>query len=165
MFAKFVNVKQILMKNLLLLISALFLGCFVVFAQDNPNAAEMAFEFETYDFGEINEGDDASVDFVFKNTGMEKLIITDVKASCGCTTPFWSKEPVLPGEQGRITASYNTNGRPGGFNKAITINSNAKEESKRIFIKGTVIGKAQEDISKSGVPERTPSIVNDLSDN
>ncbi|GIV34412.1 MAG: hypothetical protein KatS3mg031_1947 [Chitinophagales bacterium] len=153
------------MKRFYVLPLMMVIGICGLFAQDNPNAPVMTFEFETYDFGEIKEGDEATVDFVFTNTGMEKLIITDVRASCGCTTPYWSKEPVLPGEKGKITASYNTNGRPGPFNKAITINSNAKEESKRIFIKGTVIGKNQQEISKSGAPERTPSIVNDLSDN
>lgn len=157
------------MKSLLLLTTALFTGSFLAVAQvapANPNAATLNFEFETYDFGDINEGDDASVDFVFTNSGADKLIITDVKASCGCTTPFWSKEPVLPGEKGQITAKYNTQGRPGTFNKAITITSNANEETKRIFIKGNVIGKAAkaDEISKNGVPERVPSIVNDVNE-
>lgn len=158
------------MKTFVLLASALFLGNFILSAQvapvADPNTPTLNFEFETYDFGDVNEGDDASVDFVFTNNGKEKLIITDVKASCGCTTPFWSKEPVMPGEKGQITAKYNTQGRPGTFNKAITITSNANEETKRIFIKGNVIGKAanSDEISKNGVPERVPSIVNDVND-
>ena len=150
------------MKNSLMLAAILFLGGFALKAQDSPG---LSFEFEEFDFGTLNEGDDASVDFVFKNTGSEKLILTDVRASCGCTTPFWSKEPVMPGETGRITAKYATQGRPGNFNKAITVTSNAGEETKRLFIKGNVIGKQTEekpDISrKSGVPERAPSIVNE----
>lgn len=151
------------MKNLLLLATVLFAGSFIAHAQTAPT---MNFEFETYDFGDIQEGDDATVDFVFTNSGADKLIITDVKASCGCTTPSWSKEPVMPGEKGQITAKYNTQGRPGTFNKAITITSNATEETKRIFIKGNVIGKAAngEEISKNGVPERVPSIVNDVNE-
>lgn len=158
------------MKTFVLLASALFFGNFILSAQvapvADPNTPTLNFEFETYDFGDVNEGDDASVDFVFTNNGKEKLIITDVKASCGCTTPFWSKEPVMPGEKGQITAKYNTQGRPGTFNKAITITSNANEETKRIFIKGNVIGKAAnaDEISKNGVPERVPSIVNDVND-
>lgn len=145
----------------------LFWGSFAAKAQDaapasNEPSPNISFEFETYDFGDINEGDDASVDFVFKNTGTEKLILTDVKASCGCTTPFWSKEPVMPGETGKITAKYNTQGRPGNFNKAITITSNAGADGKRIFIKGNVIGKDAEMSKKNGVPERVPSIVNDV---
>jgi len=156
----------------MLTFAMLLLGSFILKAQDapqaTPNAPDMVFEFEEYDFGDIQEGDDATVDFVFKNTGTEKLILTDVKASCGCTTPFWSKEPVMPGETGKITAKYNTQGRPGNFNKAITITANTTEGTKRIFIKGNVIGKAieqKEDISKkNGVPERVPSIVNDVNE-
>ncbi len=154
------------MKYSLLITAIMMFGGLVSNAQDVPAAAEpvptIAFEFETYDFGDINEGDDASVDFVFKNTGTEKLILTDVKASCGCTTPFWSKEPVMPGETGKITAKYNTQGRPGNFNKAITVTSNAGADGKRIFIKGNVIGKDAEMSKKNGVPERVPSIVNDV---
>ena len=162
------------MKNSMLFAAILFLGAFISQAQDiilqaNPNAPMMNFEFEEYDFGDLNEGDDASVDFVFTNTGAEKLILTDVKASCGCTTPFWSKEPVMPGEKGKITAKYNTQGRPGNFNKTITITANTTEATKRITIKGNVIGKIteeKEEISKkNGVPERVPSIVNDVNDN
>lgn len=160
------------MKNLLLVAATLFFGSYFATAQvapADPNAPGMEFEFETYDFGDIQEGSDASVDFVFTNPGKDKLIITDVKASCGCTTPFWSKEPVMPGEKGQITAKYNTQGRPGTFNKAITITSNGSEETKRIFIKGNVIGNAANGVDeiskKNGVPERVPSIVNDLNDN
>src|SRR6185503_1438445 len=107
------QIKTLAMKNSLIVTAILFLGSFAIKAQDvvpadNPNAAGMKFEFEEYDFGNVNEGDDASVDFVFTNDGKEKLILTDVKASCGCTTPFWSKEPVMPGEKGKITAKYNT---------------------------------------------------------
>ncbi|HXH18898.1 MAG TPA: DUF1573 domain-containing protein [Chitinophagales bacterium] len=160
------------MKNTITLASLLLAGSVLLHAQEtpqaNPTGPAIRFEFEEYNFGDINEGDDATVDFVFTNTGTEKLILTDVKASCGCTTPFWSKEPVMPGEKGKITAKYNTQGRPGNFSKAITITSNASEETMRIFIKGNVIAKQAEDkneISKrSGVPERVPSIVNDVNE-
>src|SRR5690554_921632 len=113
------------MKNLLLVLSlSLFTG--LLFAQSgaapaNPNAATIDFEFDTYDFGQLDAGDDASVEFTFTNNGKESLIITNVKASCGCTTPYWSKESVAPGEKGSIKAKYNTVGKSGGFNKPITI--------------------------------------------
>lgn len=157
------------MKNSAILFALLVVASFATIAQEvtpaeKPTGAGMKFEFEEYDFGNVNEGDDASVDFVFTNDGTEKLILTDVKASCGCTTPFWSKEPVMPGETGKITAKYNTQGRPGNFNKAITITSNVTGETKRIFIKGNVISKDAEMSKKNGVPERTPSIVNDVNE-
>ena len=148
------------MKNLLLFIIAALISSVALNAQTapNPNAAKMNFEFETFDFGDIEEGADAQVDFNFTNTGQEKLIITNVKASCGCTTPFWSKEPVQPGADSKITAKYNTVNKSGRFNKSITITSNSSTATKRIFIKGNVVPAPTND----GVPERTPSIVNQL---
>ena len=66
------------------------------------------------------------------------MVISNVQASCGCTTPKWTKEPIKPGESGAVTAIYNSKGRPGTFNKAITITSNAKTPQKVLFIKGNV---------------------------
>jgi len=125
---------------------------------EDADSPVMNFEFETHNFGEIQAGDEAEVDFTFVNTGKEKLYISNVKASCGCTTPFWSKEPVLPGEESKITARYNTKNKSGSFNKSITISSNASEATKRIFIKGNVIPAP----TNNGVPQRIPSIVNNL---
>lgn len=104
----------------------------------NPNAADFKFEREVHDFGNIKEGVQAEYTFKFTNTGKEPLVITNVQASCGCTTPKWTKEPVKPGETGQVTAIYNSKGRPGNFNKAITITSNAKTAQKVLFIKGNV---------------------------
>lgn len=107
-------------------------------APANPNAADFKFEREVHDFGNIKEGVQAEYVFKFTNTGKEPLVITNVQASCGCTTPKWTKEPVKPGESGQVTAIYNSKGRPGNFNKAITITSNAKTAQKVLFIKGNV---------------------------
>jgi hypothetical protein len=71
-----------------------------------------------YDFGTFRESEgNVSHDFTFTNTGKVPLIIQDVKASCGCTTPQWTKEPVLLGKTGIIRASYNPKSRLGSFNK------------------------------------------------
>lgn len=104
----------------------------------NPNAADFKFEKEVHDFGTIKEGVQAEYVFKFTNTGKEPLVITNVQASCGCTTPKWTKEPIKPGESGSVTAIYNSKGRPGNFNKAVTITSNAKTAQKVLFIKGNV---------------------------
>lgn len=107
--------------------------------------AVIEFEKKTHDFSKVPEGTMATYEFVFKNTGNEPLIISSVKASCGCTTPQWTKEPILPGKTGSITASYNSKGRPGVFNKSITVNSNASTPSSVIYIKGVVIPKESVD--------------------
>ena len=102
----------------------------------------MTFEKTEHDFGKINEADGrVSTEFVFKNEGMAPLVLSNVRASCGCTTPSWTKEPVEPGQNGSITVTYNPNGRPGRFQKTITITSNASEPTQKVFIKGEVIPK------------------------
>jgi hypothetical protein len=123
---------------------------------ENPNAAEFKFETEVHDFGAVKEGTQAEHTFKFTNIGKEPLVITNVSASCGCTTPKWTKEPVKPGESGNVTAIYNSKGRPGAFNKAITITSNAKTPSKVLFIKGTVNAEPNSQESAMPVNKETP---------
>ena len=103
--------------------------------------ANIEFQETTYDFGEITEGTVAEHEFTFTNNGDQPLVLTAVKASCGCTTPSWTKEPVLPGKSGHIKASYNSTNRPGGFHKSITITSNSASPSKVLYIKGTAVKK------------------------
>lgn len=105
----------------------------------NANTASadvMKFKTEIHDFGTIQEGPTADYEFVFENTGSEPVVLDRVQASCGCTTPTHTKEPVLPNKSGTIKASYNTQGRPGPFTKTITVFSN--KGTKVLTIKGTV---------------------------
>ena len=102
----------------------------------------MTFAKTEHDFGKINEADGrVTTVFEFKNEGMTPLVLSNVRASCGCTTPKWTREPIEPGQTGQITVIYNPNGRPGRFQKTITITSNATEATKRLYIKGEVIPK------------------------
>lgn len=94
------------------------------------------FKSEVHDFGNLQEGDAAEAEFTFTNTGKKPLIIQNVQPGCGCTTPFWSKDPVAPGKTGVIKAAYGTKGRVGSFNKNITVTSSAGTNV--IYIKGTV---------------------------
>jgi hypothetical protein len=107
--------------------------------QTTPNQnvdLSMKFKTEEHNFGNIPEGPAVSTDFEFENKGKEPIILSGVQASCGCTTPTWTKEPVAPGKKGKITATYNTQGRPGNFVKTITVNSNVG--TKIIKITGVV---------------------------
>ena len=106
---------------------------------DNPNAAAFKFEQTEHDFGTLDEGPKVTHVFNFTNTGKEPLIITSARASCGCTVPQKPEKPVLPGEVGEITVTYNTKGRVGNFNKAITLTSNAKQSTFILKIKGVVV--------------------------
>lgn len=121
----------------------------------NPNAPKIAFKEETYEFGELPEGPQATHEFKFTNMGKEPLVLSNVRASCGCTTPSWPKEPILPGKEGVILVTYNTQGRVGPFTKSVTINSNATEADKVIYIKGEVI---KADPEKS-VPVEQPTLL------
>ena len=107
----------------------------------NLGDAVIEFDQVEYDFGTVDEGD--IVDGVFEvfNKGKVDLIITEVKPSCGCTTPDWTKEPIKPGESGEIKFSFNSNGRVGKQNKSITVKSNADKPIEVIRIKGTVTAK------------------------
>lgn len=124
-------------------------------AMVNPNAPKIVFNEETFEFGELPEGPQATHEFKFTNMGKEPLVLSNVRASCGCTTPSWPKDPILPGKEGTILVTYNTQGRVGPFTKSITINSNANEPDKVIYIKGDVL---KADPEKS-VPVEQPSLL------
>lgn len=112
----------------------------------------MKFANEEHSFGNIPEGPSVSYDFEFKNISKEPIVLSNVQASCGCTTPTWPKEPIAPGKSGKITATYNTQGRPGPFTKTITVSSNVG--SKVLKITGTV-----EKAPESSVPANNSSIM------
>ncbi|SNC65954.1 Protein of unknown function [Hymenobacter gelipurpurascens] len=103
----------------------------------------LQFEKVLHDFGKVPEGTMATYEFKFKNTGNQPVIIADVQASCGCTTPDWTKTPVLPGKTGIVKAVYSSSGRPGIFNKTVTVTSNAATPSTVLTIKGNVLNKDQ----------------------
>ena len=121
------------MKRLLFLLFALV--PFVAFAQK----AQIQFESNVHNFGTIEEqGGSVIHEFTFRNTGQSPLIISNVRTSCGCTSPEWSRQPIPPGENGSIKVSYNPQNRPGAFTKTITITSNAEASVTTLTIKGTV---------------------------
>lgn len=103
---------------------------------------KITFIEELHDFGNLaEEKGPATHEFTFTNTGGSPLILQNVKASCGCTTPEWTKDPVLPGKKGFVKATYNPANRPGQFNKTITVTSNAENNMVTLTIKGNVIPK------------------------
>ncbi len=93
----------------------------------------------TYEFGQVKQGTLVKHKFVVKNTGNKDLIITSVRASCGCTTPNWPKDPIKPGQEAKIDVVFNTAGKLGKQVKTITINSNAEPPVKVLYLKGEVI--------------------------
>jgi len=101
--------------------------------------AKIVFEKQSHDFGSFQESAGVqTTTFKFKNEGDAPLILSNVRASCGCTTPKWTREPVAPGANGEIEVSYNPKNRPGSFNKSVTVTSNAAVSNVVLRINGTV---------------------------
>ncbi len=103
----------------------------------------MEFETREIDFGTHNEGEILDTVFKFKNTGDAPLVITNVKTSCGCTTPYWPKEPIQPGQSEQIKVRFNTNHKTGKQTKTITIHANTKNLTERVVIKAYNIPKTK----------------------
>ena len=104
----------------------------------NADLADPVFETQNFDFGKIKVGIPATHEFKFVNKSKVTMIITDVKASCGCTTPSWTKDPIPPGGQGYVTATYNAAGI-GAFNKSVTVTANVPNNMIILSIKGEVM--------------------------
>lgn len=109
--------------------------------EENKNATEITFEKNIYDFGTIKEGDLVNYKFKFTNTGKNPLLITNASASCGCTVPNWSKEPIAPGKTGEIDVTFNSEGKPNHAEKTVTVVANTIPTNTMLLIKGEVTPK------------------------
>ena len=93
----------------------------------------------SFDFGEIQQGESITHEFILKNSGDAELIITAAKGSCGCTVPEWPKSPISEGEEAVIKVTFNSSGKSGKQNKTVTLVSNSIPNTKVISIIGNVI--------------------------
>lgn len=105
--------------------------------------AAIKFDTPEHDFGVIKEGDTAKYVFEFTNVGENPLLIQSAKASCGCTTPDYTQDTILPGGRGKMTVMFNSNGRPGKFNKSVNVLANTDPEITEIKITGSVTPKPE----------------------
>ncbi|MGM0581203.1 MAG: DUF1573 domain-containing protein [Bacteroidota bacterium] len=135
------------MKNIHLLKSPLaivFLFFFHIAVYAQNNTAKITFLEEMHDFGTIDEaGGTAQYTFKFVNSGTDSIKLTSVRASCGCTTPFWEKRALMPGDTGKIEVAYNPLNRPGKFAKTVTVRTSGEPETKILRISGYVEPKAK----------------------
>ncbi|MCD7901586.1 MAG: DUF1573 domain-containing protein [Bacteroides sp.] len=127
-------------KVIVLLIAILAFGANQVWAQAK---ADVKFEKTTYNVGDFSEASPVvSAEYTFTNVGDAPLVIHQAVASCGCTVPEYTKEPILPGKTGTVKVTYNGEGKlPGYFKKSITLRTNAKTEMIRLFIEGNMTAK------------------------
>ncbi|WP_020532670.1 DUF1573 domain-containing protein [Flexithrix dorotheae] len=113
----------------------------ITFSQtpENKGVAKIHFEEESFDFGDIYQGDVVQHTFILKNTGSAPLLLTNVATTCGCTAPNWSREPILPGKESEILVKFDSRGKSGIQNKIITIYSNAETPQTRVKITTNVL--------------------------
>jgi len=126
------------MKKVLLVFAMLSLCIGYAAAQ---NQADIKFDKTEHDFGAFSqEKGTVTTEFTFTNVGTAPLVIHQAVASCGCTVPEYSQEAVLPGKTGSIKVTYDARDKyPGHFKKSVTIRTNAKTETVRLFIEGEVL--------------------------
>ncbi len=93
---------------------------------------------DIYDFGVVKEGEKVTHVYNFTNTGKAPLILSNVSASCGCTTPEYSKHPINPGEKGSVTVVFDSRNQVGMQQKIITVMSNADPSRTILQLKGEV---------------------------
>ena len=122
------------MKKIFLLL--MMLANLVAYAQQEQ--PEIKFDKTVHNFGTFSEKTPVQTAvFAFTNIGKAPLIINQAIASCGCTIPSYTKEPIMPGEKGTVKVAYNGKGKfPGHFKKSITIRTNGKVEMVRLYIEG-----------------------------
>jgi hypothetical protein len=109
--------------------------------EEKKNLPEFTFNETTFDFGTLNAGDKVEHEFIFKNTGSSDLLISQANGSCGCTVPEYPKDPVKPGEEGKIKVTFNSEGQAGQVAKTITILANTIPATKVLTISAEVIKK------------------------
>lgn len=106
--------------------------------QEMENAAVLSVENAIYEFGTVKEGKKVEHTYRFTNTGKSPLIISNVSASCGCTTPEYSKHPINPGETGSVSVVFDSQNQVGMQQKIITVLSNANPSRTILQLKGEV---------------------------
>jgi hypothetical protein len=106
---------------------------------DPANAAAFKFEKDSYDFGQIAEGEKVSYDFIFTNVGKSPLIIADAQATCGCTVPEYPRTPIAPGEKGKISVVFSSAGRSGMQSKIVTVTANTVPSKTELHLIGDVV--------------------------
>jgi len=134
---------------------SLFVAFFVLIAVSYAQKGNMKFATETHDFGKIEQGKPVTYVFQFKNTGTDPVVINDAQASCGCTKPTFSREPVMPGQTGSVSATYNA-AAGGQFTKTVTVTSNAEAGQTVLYLKGEVVSGKQPETAAT--PAAAPSI-------
>ncbi|PUZ30489.1 Protein of unknown function [Chitinophaga costaii] len=132
------------MKKLLLSLFASALVATAALAQAPTTAAPagpdalVKFKTESINFGKTTLNKPVSVDFEFTNISKQPVLVEAARASCGCTTPKWTTEPILPGKTGKVTANYSANS-VGNQTKTIWVKFKGVDQDKELKLNGEVL--------------------------
>jgi hypothetical protein len=102
---------------------------------------EIRFEKKEHNLGKVVQGEKVGYNFIFTNVGDASLVILDASASCGCTVPKYSREPIAPGEKGSVEVVFDSSGRMGQQSKTVTLKTNGKVKIVYLTIKADIIRK------------------------
>lgn len=103
----------------------------------------LTLETNTHDFGDIYQGDVVEHTFKFTNTGNQPLLITNIQTSCGCTTPQWPRDPIMPGAKGELKVGFNSAGKMYKQTKVLPIISNSVVDASITFTTNVLDKKPQ----------------------
>ena len=104
----------------------------------SDKAPVLTFDKTEHDFGTLLQGEVVTYSFHFTNTGNAPLLISDVSTSCGCTVGDFPREPIAPGKDGNIKATYDSKGHHGFQTRSLTVVSNTNPNQTVLRLKGTV---------------------------
>ncbi|MFC0263080.1 DUF1573 domain-containing protein [Fontibacter flavus] len=125
-----------------------------VTAADPSTLGKFSFQEMEYDFGTIDEGKVVEHVFKFTNDGEAPLVISNITASCGCTSPDWSKAPIKPGDEGYVKVVFNSTAKPGTQAPTVTIQANTSPNVTRLRMKGNVTPRGAGATSQLGPVKR-----------
>lgn len=108
---------------------------------DPASLGQFKFEETEFNFGTIDEGKVIEKIFKFTNEGQAPLVISNITASCGCTSPDWTKTPVKPGEEGFVKVVFNSTAKTGAQAPTVTIQANTSPNVTRLSMRGNVTPK------------------------
>ncbi|MBY0479611.1 MAG: DUF1573 domain-containing protein [Chitinophagaceae bacterium] len=111
------------------------------FLNDSTKWTTVQWMDSVQNFGKVTDGEKVVITFHFKNTGTNPLVIANVTASCGCTVPAKPEEPIAPGQEGKITAEFNSVGRVGKASKYLNVTCNTKDQVVNLLFEGEVLPK------------------------
>jgi len=126
------------MKRILTLITVAAVTTAATTPQNREDAPEITFDKTVHVFGKVSQHSPVTYEFKFTNTGTEPLVVSNVERPCGCTTPGWTRNPVMPAEVGYVSVQFKSK-TLGAFSKVVSVVSNATNSPVKLYVQGEVV--------------------------